>query len=74
MIGSHIEQRQVLGVSASGHGVDDELTIFVTVEIERARFKVMKRGEDMVTGRWGVRSPRGRHSEELDGSILWGCL
>jgi cytidine deaminase len=41
----------VLGVGASGHGDDDVLTIFVTVEIEHARFKVMTCGEDLVTGR-----------------------
>jgi hypothetical protein len=29
----------VLGVGAFGHGVDDVLTVFVTVEIVRVRFK-----------------------------------
>jgi hypothetical protein len=39
MNGRHVEQRQVLGVGASSHNVDDTPTIFVTIEIERARFK-----------------------------------
>jgi hypothetical protein len=29
----------VLGIGASGHGLDDTLTIFVIVEIVHARFK-----------------------------------
>jgi hypothetical protein len=39
MNGCHVEQRQVLGIGTSGHGVDDALTIFVTIEIVHTRFK-----------------------------------
>jgi hypothetical protein len=80
-------QHQVERSGAFGHPLTMTLTDSVTIGDRRTKFKHGRVAASVpleVSNRTlglrpvildrRVRSPRGRHSEEPNGSILWGCL
>jgi hypothetical protein len=77
----------VISLDASGHGFDCAPTNFATIEDQRAVFEwghmvpirgvgAQRPNTEVVSGQPDrrVRSPRGRHIVEPNGSIIWGRL